>query len=92
MDFLRLYLGETTSVLLVVVLIFVAAAVASRYVTNRRSVTVVRNICLAVTLGALAASLAKSLMVNETPKGRINRSGVDADQKAFEKRNSDQGK
>ena len=92
MDFLRLYLGEIASVLLVIMLLFVAAAVASRYVTNRRLVTLVRNICLAATLAGFAASLAMSVMVNQTPKGRIDRSGVDADHHAFEKRVSGQRK
>jgi len=92
MDFLRLYLGEITSVLLVVALLFIAAAIASRYVGNRRLVTVVRNICLAVTMAVFAASLAMSVIVNQTPKGQIDRSGVDKDQRAFEKRVSDRSK
>ena len=92
MDFLRLVMGEVTSVLLVIVGLFVAAAIASRYLTNRRLVTVIRNICLAVTVAVFAASLAMSVIVNQPPRGRIDRSGVDADQKAFEKRVSNQGK
>ena len=92
MDFLRLYLGEITSVLLVVALLFVGTAVASRYVTNRRLVTVVRNICMAITVAIFAASLTMSFIVNQTPKGRIDRTGVDADQQAFEKRVSGQGR
>jgi threonine/homoserine/homoserine lactone efflux protein len=92
MDFLRLYLGEITSVLLVVALLFLAAAIVARYVTNRRLVNVVRNICLALTLAGFAASLAMSVMVNQTPKGHVHRSRVDGDQRAFEKRVADQGK
>ena len=92
MDFLRLYLGEITSMLLVVSLLFVGAAIASRYVANRRLVTVFRNICLAAIMAGFAASLAVSIVVNQTPKGRIDRSPVDADQRAFEKRVSGQGK
>jgi hypothetical protein len=92
MDFLRLYLGEITSVVLVLILLFVGAAVAARYVSNRRLITMVRNICVAATVAAFAASLVFSLTVNQTPKGRIDRSGVDADQKAFEQRASDRGR
>jgi len=36
MDFLRLYLGEIASLVLALAIFFVAAAIASRYVANRR--------------------------------------------------------
>jgi hypothetical protein len=92
MDFLRLYLGEITGVALVLVVIFVGAGVASRYVSNRKLVETIRNICAAATVAAFAASLVLSLVVNQIPKGRVDRTAADADQKAFEKRVSDQGK
>ena len=92
MDFLRLYLGEIVSLGLVLVILFVAAAVASRYVTNRRMIRNVRNACIAAAIGIFACSWTYSLMVNRVPRGRIDRSGADEDQKAFELRHSDQRK
>ena len=92
MDFLRMYLGEITSVLLVLVLLFATATVASRCVANRRLVTVVRNLCIAAIVAVFTASIIASLAVNQMPKAHIDRSRVDADQKAFEKRMSEQGK
>jgi len=92
MDFLRLYLGELTGLVLVIGLYFVAAAIASRYVANRRMVRNIRNICVAVTVAAFVASLIPSITVNQASKGRVDRSGADADQKAFELRHSDQSK
>lgn len=92
MDFLRLYLGEIASLGLALVIFFVAAAVASRYVANRRMIKNVRNVCIAVVVGAFAYSWTYSLAVNRTPRGRIDRSGADQDQKAFELRHADQQK
>jgi len=92
MDFLRLYLGEIASLVLALVIFFVAAAVASRYVTNRRLIRTVRNACIAVAVAAFVASLTYSVLVNRTPRGRIDRSSVDQDQKAFESRHSDEKK
>ena len=92
MDFLRLYLGEIVSLVLALAICFVAAAIASRYVTNRRMIRNVRNACIAAAIAALAVSWTYSLAVNRTPRGRIDRSGTDQDQKAFELRYSDQKK
>ena len=92
MDFLRMYLGEVTSVLLVLALLFTVATVAARYVANRTLVITVRNLCIAAILAAFAASIVASLVVNQTAQARIDRAGVDADQKAFEKRVSEQTK
>lgn len=97
MEFLRMYLGELTGVVLVLVLLFVAEAIASHYVapdrqTVRKMVRRVRNICLAATLAAFLMSLIPSLAVNQAPKARIDRSGAVADQKAFELRHSDRSK
>ena len=92
MDFLRLYLGEIASLVLALVVFFVAAAIASRYVTNRRMIRNVRNACMAAAVAAFVFSWSYSLMVNRTPRGRIDRSGAVQDQKAFELRHSDQTK
>ena len=92
MDFLRLYLGEIVSLGLVLLILFAAAAIASRYVTNRRLIRNVRNASIAAAIGVFAFSWTYSLMVNRVPRGRVDRSGVDQDQKAFELRHSDQNK
>jgi hypothetical protein len=92
MDFLRLYLGEIASLVLALVIFFVAAAIASRYLTNRRMIRNVRNVCIASAIAAFTVSWTYSLAVNQTPRGRIDRSGADQDQKAFELRHSDQKK
>jgi len=92
MDFLRLYFGEIASLVLALVIFFVAAAIASRYVTHRRMIRKVRNACIALVIGAFAFSWTYSLTVNRSPRGRIDRSGADQDQKAFELRHSDQKK
>jgi len=90
MDFLRLYLGEIASLVLAVVIFFVAAAIASRYLTNRKMIRNVRNVCIALAIAVFAVSWTYSLTVNRAPRGRINRSGADQDQRAFELRHSDQ--
>ncbi len=92
MDFLRLYLGEMTGLVLVLLVLFIAAALASRHFPDRRRIRTVRNICIAAVVAAFAASLVFSITVNQTPRGRINRTDVDQDQKAFEARHSDQNK
>jgi len=90
MDFLRLYLGEIVSLVFAIVIFFVAAAIASRYVTNRRMIRNVRNVCIAAAVAVFAFSWTYSLAVNRTPRGRIDRTGADQDQKAFELRHADQ--
>jgi len=92
MDFLRLYLGEIVSLVLAIVIFFVAAAIASRYLANRRIIRNVRNVCIAATVAAFVFSWTCSLTVNRIPRGQIDRSGADRDQKAFEQRYSDQKK
>jgi divalent metal cation (Fe/Co/Zn/Cd) transporter len=92
MDFLRLYLGEIASLALALIIFVVAAAIASRYVMDRRMIRNVRNACIALAIAAFAVSWTYSLAVNRTPRGRIDRSAVDQDQKAFELRHSDQKK
>ena len=92
MDFLRMYLGEMASLALVIVILFGGAAIASRYGANPRMVRTVRNLCLAVAIGVFATSWTYSLLINRTPRGRIERSRVDQDQKTFELRHSDQKK
>jgi len=94
MDFLRLYLGEIASLALALVIFFVAAAIASRYMANRGAnqemIRNVRNACIAAAVAAFAVSWTYSLTVNRTSRGRVDRSGADQDQKAFELRHSDQ--
>jgi uncharacterized membrane protein len=91
MDFLRLYLGEIVSLVLALVIFFVAAAIASRYVTNRRVIRNVRNVCIAAAIATLVFSWTYSLAVNRIPRAHIDRSGADQDQKAFELRHSGVG-
>jgi hypothetical protein len=87
MDFLRLYLGEMMGFGLVLLTLFVVPAIAMRYLPNRRTaIRVVRNICIAATVAGFAISLIPSLAVNQPPRGRIDRTAVDQDQKAFELR------
>lgn len=83
---MRLYLGEITSLVLAIVLCFLAAAVAGRYFMNRRLIRTLRNASIALIVGAFAASMVYSLAVNQTPRGRIDRTAVDQDQQAFEQR------
>jgi hypothetical protein len=90
MDFLRLYLGEIVSLALALVILFVAAAIASRYVTNRRMIRNIRNACVAAAVAVFVFSWTFSLAVNRTPRGQIDRSSVDQDQRAFELRHADQ--
>jgi len=90
MDFLRMYLGEIVSLVLATVIFFIAAAIASRYVTNRRMIRNVRNVCIAAAVAVFAFSWTYSLAVNRTPRGRIDRTGADQDQKAFELRHAAQ--
>jgi len=92
MDFLRLYLGEITGLVLVLALFFVAAAIASRYVANPRKVRTIRNICVTATIAAFIVSLIPAITVDLAPRGRVDRSGADRDQKAFEQRHSDRNK
>jgi hypothetical protein len=92
MDFLRLYLGEIATLVLVLVILFVAAAIALRYGGNRRMIRNVRNLCVAAAIAAFVSSLTYSLLVNRATRGRIDRSYTDQDQKAFEQRHSDQTK
>ena len=92
MEFLRLYLGEMAGLALVLIILFVAAALASRHFPDRRKIRTVRNICIAAVVAAFAASLVFSITVNQTPRGRINRTDTDQDQKAFEARHADQTK
>jgi len=90
MDFLRLYLGEITGLALVLIVLFVAAAIAPRYIPDRRKIRLIRNACVAVAVAAFALSLIPSIMVNRTPRGQVDRAGVDQDQKAFEAKHTDQ--
>ena len=92
MEFLRLYLGEITGLVLVVVVVFVAGAVAPRYFPDRRKVRLIRNACVAAALVAFVLSLVPSITVNQTPRGQIDRAGVDQDQTAFEQKHADQTK
>jgi hypothetical protein len=88
MEITRLYLGEVTGLALVLILLFVGAAVASRYFPNRRAIATIRNIAIALVVGAFAASMTYSFVVNQIPRGQIDRTAVDQDQKAFEQRHS----
>jgi hypothetical protein len=72
MDFLRLYLGEVTGLILVLALVFAGAAISARYVSDRRKVIVGRNLCVALALAGFAASMAASLVVNQAPKAQID--------------------
>jgi len=87
MDFLRLYLGEITGLALVLLTLFAASAIAMRYFPNRgKAIGVIRNICVALTMAGFALSLTSSLALNEPPRGRVDRTAADQDQKAFELR------
>ena len=92
MEFLRMYLGEMTGLVLVLLVLFIAAALASHHFPDRRRIRTVRNICIAAVVAAFAATLVFSLIVNQTPRGRINRADADQDQKAFEARRANQTK
>jgi len=87
MDFLRLYLGDITGLVLVLLTVFVASAIATRRFPNRRMVIkITRNICLAAVVGGFALSLVSSMALNQPARGRIDRSAVDQDQRGFELR------
>ena len=93
MDFLRLYLGEMTSVVLVAFVLFVASAVATRYFPDRRMIlSIIRDLSIAAAAAALAMSLIPSLLLNQPPRGPVDRTAVDQDQKAFERRYSNQAR
>ena len=92
MDFPRLYLGEIASLVLALILLFAGAALASRYFPNRRSIRTLRNLSIALVVAIFASAMTYSLTVNEVPRSRIDRSGVDQDQKAFEQRHSGEAK
>lgn len=89
MEILRLYLGEITGLVLVLVSIFAAAAGAPRYYTNRTMIRNMRNVLVAVAVAAFVASLTFSITVNQVPRGRVDRTPVDQDQRAFEQRHSE---
>lgn len=88
MDLTRLYLGEIASLVLVLILLFAGAAVASRYFPNQRAIPQIRNLSIAVVIAIFVASVTYSLTVNAIPRGRIDRTGADQDQKSFEQRHS----
>ena len=89
MNFLRLYLSEMTSVGLVLLTLFGASAIAMRYFPSRgKAISVIRNFCAAATIAGFALSVLSSLALNQTPRGRVDRTAVDQDQKAFELRHS----
>jgi len=92
MEFLRLYLGELTGLALVLLAFLAAAAIALRYFPNRTMIRTIRNACIAAVIAIFAASLAFSIVVNRVPRGRIDHTAVDQDQKAFEQRHSSQTK
>ena len=69
MEFLRLYLGEFTSLALVLAVLFLAASAAARYFPDQKKVRMVRNICVAAVIGAFAASFVASITVSR-PKAR----------------------
>ena len=89
---MRLYLGEITGLVLVLLTTFVAAGVASRFFPNRpprlRMIRTIRNLFIAVIVAVFAASLTYSITVNQTPRGQIDRTAADQDQKSFEQRHS----
>ena len=92
MEFLRLYLGELTGLALVLLAFLAAAAIALRYFPNRTMIRTIRNACIAAVIAIFAASLAFSIVVNRVPRGRIDHTAADQDQKAFEQRHSSQTK
>src|SRR5215468_5379418 len=85
MTILRLYLGEIVSLALAIAIVLVAAAVANRYFPNPR-IRTIRNVCISLAIAVFAGSLASSLVVNQTPRGKIDRAGADQDQKQFDLR------
>ena len=93
MGFLRLYLSEVTGLGLVLCILLAAAAIAVRYFPAwRMTIRTIRNVGIAVMAAAITASLVSSLVLNQTNRGRIDRTAVDQDQKAFERRHADQTK
>ena len=87
MDFLRLYLGEMTGLGLVLLTLLVASTIATRYFPDRRTaIRVMRNLCIAAAVAVFVVPLIPSLTLNQAPRGRIDRTAVDQDQKAFELR------
>jgi hypothetical protein len=92
MDFLRLYLGQITSLALVLLTIFAGAAIAARWFPNLTTIRIIRNVCIAAAVAVFALSVIPSLTLNQTPRGRVDRAAADQDQKDFEKRHSDKNK
>ena len=93
MNFLRLYLAEITGLVLVLLTLLVATTVATRYFPDRRvALKAIRNLGIAATLAGAAFSFMMSLALNQPPRGQIDRTAVDQDQKAFEQRHSNQGR
>lgn len=89
MDFLRMYLGEMTGIGLIVLTLFAASAIAMGYFAGQRMIIrIIRNVCVGLTLALFTLSLMRSLALNQPPRGRIDRTAVDQDQKAFELRHS----
>ena len=84
---MRLYLGEIASLVLATAFIFGGAAVVSRYFPSTR-VRMIRNLILGIVVAIFAGFLASSLVVNQTPRGRIDRTAADQDQKQFEIRHA----
>ena len=82
---MRLYLGEIVSLVLAIAFCFVAAAVAARYFRHP-AIRLVRNGLIALIVAIFAASMVYSITVNQVPRGQIDRTAVDQDQKAFEQR------
>ena len=90
MAFLRLYLGDLTGLFSVIFVAFVVAAMALRFVpeNDRLHVRTFRNWALALIIIIFVIGIAQSLVVNTTPRGKVDRSGVDRQQQKFEERYS----
>ncbi len=92
MDFLRLYLGELTGLVISLVVCAILAAIAAKAYPEEKLVRQVRNWLLIGLVATFVISIIPSLVLNKTPRGTVDRSHVDQDQQKFEDRHSGEKK
>ncbi len=92
MDFLRLYLGEFTVVFILLVILSILFTAISRLFPEDKLIRQIRNWVLVGVVGVFFLGLIPSLVVNNTPRGKIDRTDIDRDQKTFEQRHSGDNK
>ncbi len=88
MDFLRLYLGDLTSLFVLLVVISILAAIAARLSPEQRLIRQIRNWVLIGVIVVFVLGLVPTFVVNNTPRGRVDRKDVDQTQRDFEQRHS----